>query len=179
MERPKKEYRTRPPIDFSIPAKTPEQALESLRLSCARAERAPSDVRRSLLRWRMAPEDCEAIIESLIRDRYLDEERYAAAYVRDKLSTGGWGRIKIEQGLRAKFISREAITQALEQIQDQQQDDQLEELLRRRYDRERPRAENSYALIAKLIRWAMGRGYGYDQIRNKLNRITKEDIEEW
>lgn len=166
-------------IDFSKPAKSPEQALESLRLSCARAERAPSDVRRSMMRWRMDSDDIDAIMEILIRDNYLDEERYAAAFVRDKMSMGSWGRMKIEYGLRAKSISREAISRAMEQLEPERQSEELEQLLRRRYERERPRTENTYALTSKLIRWAMGRGYDYEQIRSTLGRIAKDDIEEW
>lgn len=170
--------RRRPAIDFSKPAKSPEQALASLQYTCSRMERCTSDVRRSMIRWRMAQENFGPIIDSLIQDKFIDEQRYAAAYVRDKLSGGGWGRLKIEQGLRAKQIPRQVIEEALGQIEPEGQQQKLEDMLRRRYLRESPKATNMYALRTKLMRWAMGRGYDYESILGAMRRITSEDMDD-
>ena len=74
------------PVDYSRPAKSVEQALQALMASCARSERCISDVRRSLYRWRMEAADCETIIARLVKERFVDERRYAAAYVREKMN---------------------------------------------------------------------------------------------
>lgn len=166
-----------PEIDLSKPAKTPEQALESLMLTCARMERCVSDVRRSLYRWRIAPEDHGTVIERLIREKFVDEERYARSYVREKMSLGTWGRKKIETGLRAKGIPSDVIDQAMEQLDSGDQNRRLEEMLRKRYEKERGKAEDGYQLRARLIRWVASRGYDYEDIQDTLKRIIKEDEE--
>ena len=57
----------------------------------------------------MEAADCETIIARLVKERFVDERRYAAAYVREKMSCSGWGRRRIEMGLRAKGIPQEYI----------------------------------------------------------------------
>ncbi len=173
------------PIDYSRPAKSVEQALQALMASCARSERCISDVRRSLYRWRMEAADCETIIARLVKERFVDERRYAAAYVREKMSCSGWGRRRIEMGLRAKGIPQEYIDEALAQIEPRQQTDKLESMLYRRLVRERDKAKNSYDLQMRLTRWAMGRGFEYAEIQDTLQRIMSdtyqpdETLEPW
>lgn len=173
------------PVDYSRPAKSVEQALQTLMASCARSERCISDVRHSLYRWRMEAADCETIIARLVKERFVDERRYAAAYVREKMSCSGWGRRRIEMGLRAKGIPQEYIDEALAQIEPRQQTDKLEAMLYRRLVRERDKAKNFYDLQMRLTRWAMGRGFEYAEIQDTLQRIMSdtyqpdETLEPW
>ncbi|WP_417153128.1 regulatory protein RecX [Rikenella microfusus] len=164
-------------IDYSQPAKSAEQALESLMATCARCERCISDVRRSLYRWRMRPEDYEPIIARLVRERFVDEGRYARAYVRDKANGSGWGRRKIELGLRAKGIPKEIIDEALTEIEPERQADRLETMLYRRLVRERDKTRSAYDLRTKLFRWAVGRGYDFAEVQETLERIMAENYE--
>lgn len=164
-------------IDYSQPAKSVERALESLMNTCAKSERCISDIRRSLYRWRMRPEDCEPIIDRLVRERFVDEERYARAYVREKMHYSGWGRRKIELGLRAKGIPKEVIEEAMRQIEPEQQTEKLEGLLYRRLLRERDKAKNAYDLRLRLFRWAVGRGYDCGEVQQVLERISAEDYD--
>ena len=71
--------------------KTPEQALAALMRLCARAERSEEDARRLMTRWGVAPADRERVLERLRRDRFIDDARYAEAFVRDKINLSGWG----------------------------------------------------------------------------------------
>ena len=95
--------------------KTPEQALRALMNVCAKSERAISDVRRSLTRWGVAPEQHQPIIDRLVRERFIDEARYAEAYVREKLNLSRWGVRKIRAALKAKRIPEQTIDEALAQ----------------------------------------------------------------
>ncbi|WP_298063894.1 regulatory protein RecX [uncultured Rikenella sp.] len=163
--------------DYSQPAKSVERALESLMFSCAKSERCISDIRRSLYRWRMNEADYEPIIRRLVEEKFVDEERYARAYVRDKMNGSGWGRRKIEMGLKAKGIPKETIEEALRQIEPERQSDKLETMLRRRWLRERDKAKGRYELRNKLVRWAMGRGYDYSEIQDVLERMMEKDYD--
>ena len=71
--------------------KTPEQALAALMRLCARAERSEEDARRLMTRWGVAPADRERVLERLRRDRFIDDARYAEAFVREKINLSGWG----------------------------------------------------------------------------------------
>lgn len=137
--------------EYKRRVKTPDQALESLRMVCAKMERSVVDVRNSLYRWGVSPDEHETIIESLIRDKFIDLQRYANAYVRDKLSAGRWGKAKIASGLRAKGIPRENIAQALEQLEQVDMDAQLLDMLRRRADKNSS-SLSRYELKGRLFR---------------------------
>lgn len=164
-------------IDYSQPAKSVERALESLMYSCAKSERYISDIRRSLYRWRMNKEDYDPIIERLVREKFVDEERYARAYVREKMNCSGWGRRKIELGLRAKGIPKETIEEALRQIEPERQTEKLELLLYRRLLRERDKAKSTYELRTRLLRWGVGRGYDFSEVQQVLAQIMAEDYD--
>lgn len=83
---------------------SPDKALERLEALCAKSERCTEEVRRKLYAWRIGPEDIDSIISSLKERRYIDDERFAHAYVRDKWLFSHWGRRKILMGLAAKRI---------------------------------------------------------------------------
>lgn len=74
--------------------KTPEQALAALMRLCARAERSEEDARRLMTRWGVAPADRERVLERLRRDRFIDDARYAEAFVREKINLSGWAHAR-------------------------------------------------------------------------------------
>ena len=113
-------------------SKTPEQALRTLMNVCAKNERSISDVRRSLARWGVPSEQQQPIIDRLVRERFIDEARYAEAYVREKLNLSRWGVRKIRAALRAKRIPEQTIDESLAQADPQKLGSKLEETLRRK-----------------------------------------------
>lgn len=94
----------------------PEQALVRLEELCARSEHSSGELRTKLRQWRIAPADAEEIIESLTARRFVDDSRFARAFVRDKYRFARWGRIKIRLQLRAKGVDTDTISEALELI---------------------------------------------------------------
>lgn len=156
--------------------KTPEQALETLQFICAKMERCPFDVRRSLWRWGVDKEHYQSIIEKLETDKYVDQRRYAAAFVREKLSAGRWGESKIIAGLRAKAIDRDVIEDIVaELLQETNFEDRLESQLRARLEQERAKAKSEYDLRARLFRLGASRGYDFEQINRVLDKLLKDN----
>ncbi len=156
--------------------KTEAEALADLADRCAKAEVCIADARRLLFRWEVAPEACERIVEKLLRDRFIDEERYAQAFVRDKISFSRWGSRKIAQALAAKHIPRDIIAQAMEQVDPENQQEKLDTDLRRKL--KSIKEENPYKQKEKLLRFGLSRGFPPSQVLQAIDRLiqgTEED----
>lgn len=136
---------------------TPETALNRAAALCARSEQAASDVRGKLLRWGLTPQQAQEVIDRLIDGGYLDDERYARAFVNDKFKFNGWGRIKIAYQLRAKGISQDCIDDALTLIGQDAYEQSLQQLLTAKASTLRDKEPQQAR--AALLRFATGRGY--------------------
>lgn len=153
---------------------TPSEALSRAATYCARAERAPSEVMSHLLAWGVDEDAACSIVERLKKENYVDEDRYARAYVRDKYRFARWGRLKIRQGLRAKHIDSAVIALALtEEIDEDTYRSHLTDLLRAK--QRGTRARNAYDPRAKLYRFAASRGFESEVIAACLDLPEDED----
>ena len=149
--------------------KTPEQALAALMRLCARAERSEEDARRLMTRWGVAPADREQVLERLRRDRFIDDARYAEAFVHEKINLSGWGARKIADALHRKRIARETIERALAALDAGTARERLADLLRRKV--RTTRAATPYELKNKLIRYGLAQGYDYEAVRDAADAL--------
>ena len=97
-----------------------ENALSRLEELCARGERCTGELAEKLRRWGVLSTDAQEIIASLKERRFVDDSRFASAYVRDKLRYGRWGKRKIYLGLMAKRIDSAMISAALDEIDEEE-----------------------------------------------------------
>ena len=143
--------------------KTPEvvRVLDRMRVLCSRREYCSADIRGKVLSAlpESSPDVIEWIIASLKKDKYLDDLRYASAFARDKSAIIGWGTGKIKYALSVKKIDRPIIEAALDGIDSGKAAGKLEKVLKNKY----LSLKNDPAWRTKLIRFALGRGYGYDE----------------
>ena len=156
-------------INAAPRTKTPEQALAALMRLCARAERSEEDARRLMTRWGVAPADREQVLERLRRDRFLDDARYAEAFVHEKINLSGWGARKIADALHRKRIARETIERALAALDAGTARERLADLLRRKV--RTTRAATPYELKNKLIRYGLAQGYDYEAVRDAADAL--------
>jgi regulatory protein len=91
-------------------------ALAKAEHYCAYQERSQYEIRNKLYEWGLYSTDVEAIITELILTNFLNEERFAKAYVSGKFNINKWGKIKIKQGLKLKQVPDKMITKALNGI---------------------------------------------------------------
>jgi regulatory protein len=119
-------------------------------------------VQQKLKRWEVAEDMAERIVAKLVKEKFIDEERYARAFVRDKFRYNHWGRVKIEHELKLKRIASRHIEQGLEELKEE---DNLE-TLRQLIEKKRPsvKGKNEYEIKVKLIRFALGRGFAMDDV---------------
>ena len=143
---------------------------------CARSEQAPKDIRERLLKWGLENHDVSQVLQNLIEQGFLDEKRYARAFVKDKFAFNGWGKIKIAHQLKLKDIPASAISEAMVGIDDDQYRDRLVELLRAKWrtvkDRE-PRAA-----WAAMMRFAASRGFEAALASECIQQVTRLDVQD-
>lgn len=135
----------------------PKTALERLRDLCARSEQCSGDILRKLYNWGVSASNSAKIVEILERDRYIDDERFARAFVRDKYRFSGWGRLKIMIHLSAKRIEKSIATEALEEIDEEEYRSIALKALKAKA-RTIPDS-NTYEGRTKLFRFGAARGY--------------------
>ena len=152
--------------------KTPEQALTALMRLCARAEKSEGDARRLMHGWGVAEADAEQVLERLVRDRFIDDTRYAEAFVREKLRLSGWGEYKLRAALQRKGIARETVDEALRQIDRTGMSDRLAEQLARKI--RTLRAATLYELKTKLTRYGLSLGYDYETVSEAVSQSINE-----
>ena len=157
---------------------TEQEAYLQLAALCAQAEHCQQEMRDKMRRWELDETAQNRIIDRLIKERYIDDERYARAFVKDKIRYNKWGRRKVQQALWQKHIDADIQQQVLDEIDEKEYLDILRPLLKQK--RKSIKAESDYELNQKLVRFALGRGFGFDIIRQCLNvdDIDIEDIDD-
>lgn len=154
-------------------AKTPEQALQSLMRMCARSERSSGDALRLMKRWGVADDAARKVLSKLQADRFIDDARYAEAFVRDKLNLSGWGVYKIKSALRTKGVSKDIIDEVIApMIEATDMKERLEDIMKRKL--RTLKYSSAYDAKNKLIRFAASRGYELDEAIECASKIVGE-----
>lgn len=139
---------------------------------CSVSEHCESDVRDKLQRASLSDADSDKIVERLYEQSYLDTARYCRAYVLDKMRFNQWGRIKIQQALRAKGLPEADIRQALQEIP---QDEYLQVLRHVLAQKARTiHDDDLYLRKQKLMRFAVGRGFVLQEVMDELEAMEDE-----
>lgn len=148
-----------------------KKVLSRLEAQCAKREYCVSEIKAKLSKTLGEDEESiSEVMDSLIRDKYVDNLRYATAFSREKSSIGGWGGVKIAMGLRAKGIDNDTIRIALAEIDGERATERLKRLL---LSKKHSLTGDPYWKL-KLIRYALGRGYGYDEVNKALDLIEED-----
>ena len=154
---------------------TADKILNNLRRQCSRREYCTADVLKKAEKALDGDhQQAVKVLNVLVDEKYVDDRRYAAAFARDRSSIAGWGAVKIRYMLSAKGISKDIISEALEEVDVRKADDRLRKLLE---NKNRSLKEDPQRKM-KLLRFALGRGYSYDEVSAILNVIEKKGYDE-
>lgn len=154
------------------------KAADRLRVLCSRREYSSGDMLAKAAEYlarygtdsQEVPDAAASIVESLRRDGYVDDLRYASAFARDKALLSGWGRIKIRYALAAKGLPEDTIAGALESIDSQEADRKLEKLALAKL--KTLSGDQQWKL--KLIRFLLSRGYSYDAVSRTVAHMAHD-----
>lgn len=135
----------------------------------SRCEHCESEVREKLVAWGGTNEETDEIIAYLIEERYVDNQRYANSYTRDKFRFNHWGKYKINMMLRSKDIDSETIEEALGQIDEEEYLEKLQQILQ---DKLRSlKYSSEYEKKGKLFKFAQSRGFESSAISKVIDSI--------
>ena len=154
---------------------TENDAFLTLAALCAQAEHCQWEMLEKMRRWKLPEEEQARIMQRLIDGRYVDDERFARAFVKDKVRYNKWGRRKVEQALWQKHIAEDIRQRTLDEIEEEDYLDVLRPLLKQK--RKTIKASSDYEMNQKLARFAMSRGFTYDIISQCIH-IDDELVEE-
>lgn len=151
---------------------TGQQAFTKLAALCARGEHCQHDMLEKMRQWGVSAEEQAEVMQRLVEGRYVDDSRFARAFVIDKVRYNKWGRRKVEQALWVKHIDKSIANEVLDDISDEEYLSVLRPLLKQK--RKSTKAQSEYELTMKLIRFALSRGFTMDIIRQCID-VDDED----
>ena len=148
---------------------TADKILNNLRRQCSRREYCSADVLKKAEKALDGDrKQALKVLNTLVDEKYVDDLRYASAFARDKSSIAGWGAVKIRYMLSAKGISKDIISEALEEVDVRKADDRLRKLLE---NKDRSLKEDPQRKM-KLLRFALGRGYSYEEADERIRLLN-------
>ena len=150
---------------------SPDQVLDKMAKYCAYQERCVKDVTEKLKNFDISPKDKEEILNYLIDNRFVNDERFAKAFVRGKINQSGWGVNKIRFHLMQKGIDKALIEEAMTTFNEEAYRQRLVEVLTSKA--KTVKAANDFEKKRKLAAYAMQRGFEANLIWEVLN----EDFE--
>lgn len=147
---------------------TPAEALDRLQQLCGRSEQCSADIRRKLAAWGIDASQAADILQSLAAERYVDDARFARAFVRDRSRFDRWGRRKIRQALIIKRIHPDVLVQALDTIDEADYTEGLQRLVKARLAREEPGHQGR----DRVLRAMLARGFEATLVIDALNAAS-------
>jgi len=144
-----------------------KNALSKAMALCSRREYCTEDIRAKLQQWEVSGSDSQKILMTLINENFINEIRFAEAFVKDKFRYNKWGKIQITTHLKAKRLPSEIIKAALDSIDNELYIKTIRELINTH--RINIKAKNQYELKGKLLRYGLSKGFESEILYNILN----------
>ena len=139
---------------------TKDELWQKATAYCAQSEHCLQEVRTKLWQWGCTADSWQNdLLTRLVDDNYIDESRYAHAFVHDKVAYQGWGKVKIRMMLLSKGVKEKIVEQALQEIDTADYEKALQKAISK-YDGDTDRQ----------IRLALQRGFEYEEIKKSLSK---------
>ena len=150
-----------------------EVALSKAIALCSSSEHCKSQIMEKFSLWGVSVQDAYNIMDYLVKEKYIDNKRFARAYCHDKFCYNHWGRIKIRQMLRHLRLSDEEIEEGMQTIPDE---DYLQTLNDALQAKDRTLHEKDvYQRKAKLVRHLLSRGFETELVLDAVNDFLNLD----
>lgn len=149
------------------------KALNLVAGMCSNKECCSYDIREKLIKWEFPEQEVTRIMDFLYKNKFLDDLRFATFYARDKFRFNKWGKQKIIMMLKQKEVAPEIINEAISLLAKKDYDDTCLALITQK--RKTLNDTDPYKIKAKLLRFALGRGFDYDTINKCIDKTITTD----
>ena len=140
-------------------------ALKKILHYCDYQDRCKKEIFTKLDSFELSESDKSFIVEFLNDEGYINDERYCRSFVKGKMNLKKWGVNKIKLALIAKGVDREIIDEVISEIDQDSYKEELANLLKNKKINE----SDPYKRKAKLIRYAVGKGYSLSMVMEIVN----------
>lgn len=148
-----------------------KEIISRMAVLCSRSEQCSADIRKKIVAAGLDKEEAEEILQYLISEKYIDDERYTKFYVADKFRINKWGKIKMRYNLKTKGLPENIIEVALEEIDDKKY---KEVLLKTMKDKaKKVNKKNKFEKMGQIIRFTQSRGFEPQLIHRYMNEVLK------
>jgi regulatory protein len=148
------------------------EAKHKLESYCAYQERCMQEIEKKLVDWGFYGEQQDNLIADLISNNFLNEERFASAYVSGKTRIKKWGRVKIKLNLKQKRISDYSLNKALKEIEEDEYLENLNNLTEKKFNQ--VKGKNKWDKKAKIQRYLLSKGYENHLVYEALSAFFKD-----
>lgn len=145
------------------------EAKVKLEAFCAYQERCEQEIRQKIDTWGIFGEDVDFLVSDLISNNFLNEQRFAEAFVSGKFRIKKWGRIKIKQHLKQKNISHYSIKKGFAEIDPTEYWQTI--LALGESKNKLIRAKDGWDRRIKLQRYLQSKGYEGDLIKEAIAEL--------
>ena len=146
-------------------------AVERLKSYCALQDKCQWDVIQKMQEWGLLKISQKHILDLLIQEKYVDEERYSQSFCRGKFRIKKWGKIKIKNELKKKYISDECITKGLAEINGFEYQEELDKQYHKKKDT--IKENNHFIKKTQIATYLINRGYESNLVWNKLRELKE------
>jgi regulatory protein len=147
---------------------SPAELKTKIEAYCAAAEHCEMEARMRLRQWKCDSQNEDEIIDYLIAENFISDERYAKAFVHDKLLYQGWGRVKIAYMLRGKKIASDIIQSAIQTIDEEEYSRILNRLVSQRLPQNQQSSIDKSTLDS-IYRFLLQRGFTLEEIKSAIH----------
>lgn len=148
---------------------TPAQAWEKIKYYCAYQERSHQETKDKLYQFGLNTAEVDEQLARLIEENFLNEERFAIAFVGGKFRMKKWGRIKIKSELKMKRVSPYNIAIAMKEINEEDYQAVMEKLIAEKWAEFK--SDQYIVRQVKTIRYMLQKGYETELVRDYLQKI--------
>lgn len=131
---------------------------------CVYQDRCHAEVEQKMREFMLIEEAKDEIILYLLKENYLNEERFTRSYIRGKFYIKHWGRNKIKINLKQKQISEKLISKCFDEIDESDYEKTLKKIFEDYYSKQTGLKE--YQRKSKTIKYLMGKGFEYEKIND-------------
>ncbi len=146
-------------------------AIERLKKYCVLQDKCKWDASQKMQTWKLNKKTQQNILELLIKEKYIDEERYAKSFCRGKFKIKKWGKLKIISALKRKYISVENINIGIKEINKNEYLETLENLYQKK--KKSTRIINTHIKNKRIAEFLINKGYESNLVWNKIKKLSE------